>query len=99
MGGRPARWCGWYMRTQVGHDPGPNFNLARNWAHYGAPARGPAVGTIVVWRSHVGKIVGRAANGQWIVNSGNDSNRVRTRARSVAGAIAFRWPSERMASL
>ena len=32
-------------------------------------------------------ITGRASNGQWIVKSGNDGNRVRERARSVAGAV------------
>lgn len=87
--GRPAAWCGWYMRSQVGSDPGPQYNLARNWAHYGSNAGGPSVGTIVVWPHHVGKIVGRE-NGQWIVQSGNDGHAVRTRPRSVAGAIAFR---------
>jgi hypothetical protein len=87
--GRPAAWCGWYMRTQVGSDPGPNYNLARSWAHYGSNAGGPSVGTIVVWRHHVGKIVGQQ-NGQWIVQSGNDGHAVRTRPRSLAGAIAFR---------
>jgi hypothetical protein len=30
--GRPAAWCGWYMRSQVGSDPGPEYNLARSWA-------------------------------------------------------------------
>lgn len=87
--GRPAAWCGWYMRTQVGQDPGPQYNLARAWAHYGVNAGGPSVGTIVVWRHHVGKIVGRE-NGQWVVRSGNDGHAIRTRARSLAGAIAFR---------
>ncbi len=57
--------------------------------HYGYDAGGPSVGAIVVWRHHVGKIVGQE-NGQWIVQSGNDGHAVRTRARSVAGAIAFR---------
>ena len=70
-------------------DPGPSYNLARSWAHYGSDAGGPSVGAIVVWRHHVGKIVGHE-NGQWIVQSGNDGHAVRTRARSVAGAIAFR---------
>jgi hypothetical protein len=88
-GGRPAAWCGWYMRGQVGADPGPQYNLARSWAHYGSNAGGPSVGTIVVWRHHVGKIVGQE-NGQWIVESGNDGHAVRTRPRSLAGAIAFR---------
>jgi hypothetical protein len=87
--GRPGAWCGWYMRSQVGSDPGPNYNLARSWAHYGSSAGGPAVGAIVVWRHHVGKIVGQE-NGQWIVQSGNDGHAVRTRPRSLAGAIAFR---------
>jgi len=89
VGGRPAAWCGWYMRQQVGSDPGPQYNLARSWAHYGSNAGGPSVGTIVVWSHHVGKIVGRE-NGQWIVQSGNDGHAVRTRPRSLAGAIAFR---------
>ena len=87
--GRPAAWCGWYMRSQVGSDPGPEYNLARSWAHYGVNAGGPTVGAIVVWRHHVGKIVGRE-NGQWLVRSGNDGHAVRTRPRSLAGAIAFR---------
>src|SRR5690348_6168945 len=69
--GRPAAWCGWYMRSQVGQDPGPQYNLARAWAHYGVSAGGPSVGAIVVWRHHVGTIVGQE-NGQWVVRSGND---------------------------
>jgi len=77
------------MRGQVGSDPGPSYNLARSWAHYGSDAGGPAVGAIVVWRHHVGKIVGQDS-GQWIVQSGNDGHAVRTRPRSLAGAIAFR---------
>jgi hypothetical protein len=87
--GRPGAWCGWYMRRMVGSDPGPSYNLARSWAHYGSDAGGPSVGAIVVWRHHVGKIVGHE-NGQWIVQSGNDGHSVRTRPRSLAGAIAFR---------
>lgn len=87
--GRPAAWCGWYMRSQVGQDPGPEFNRAVSWARYGVNAGGPSVGAIVVWRHHVGEIVGQE-NGQWIVRSGNDGHAVRTRPRSLAGAIAFR---------
>jgi len=87
--GRPAAWCGWYMRTQVGSDPGAQYNLARAWARYGSDAGGPRGGAIVVWPHHVGKIVGHE-NGQWIVQSGNDGHGVRTRPRSLAGAIAFR---------
>ena len=89
LGGRPSAWCGWYMRTLVGADPGPQYNLARSWAHYGVNAGGPSVGAIVVWPHHVGKIVGQE-NGQWIVQSGNDGHDIRARPRSLAGAIAFR---------
>ena len=89
IGGRPAAWCGWEMRQLVSGDPGPAFNLARNWARWGQA--GPAgVGAVVVWPHHVGKIVGQEG-GEWIVESGNDGNRVRTRPRSIAGAIAIRW--------
>jgi hypothetical protein len=86
---RPAAWCGWEMRRLVGADPGPTYNLARNWAHWGRP--GPVgVGAVVVWPHHVGKIIGQQ-NGQWIVESGNDGHALRRRPRSIAGAIAIRW--------
>jgi hypothetical protein len=88
-GGRPRAWCGWQMRQLVGGDPGPEFNLARNWAHWGH-AGPPGIGAVVVWPDHVGKIVGQE-NGTWIIQSGNDGNRVRTRPLSIAGAIAIRW--------
>jgi hypothetical protein len=88
-GPRPREWCGWEMRHLVGGDPGPSFNLARNWAHWGHA--GPAgVGAVVVWPHHVGKIVGKDG-GEWVVESGNDGNALRTRARSIAGVIAIRW--------
>jgi hypothetical protein len=84
IGPRPRKWCGWWMRTQLGG--GPAFNLAWNWRHYGSPTT-PQVGAVVVWRHHVGIITGQAGNGQWVVKSGNDGGRVRERARSVSGAI------------
>ena len=84
VGPRPRRWCGWWMRTQRGG--GPEFNVAWNWRKYGRPTAAQ-VGAVVVWRHHVGEIVGRAPNGMWIVRSGNDGGRVRERARSVAGAV------------
>ena len=83
-GPRPARWCGWWMRTQRGG--GPQYNLAWNWRNYGRPAS-PQVGAVVVWRGHVGQFVGQASNGRWLVQSGNDGGAVRTRARSIAGAV------------
>jgi hypothetical protein len=86
---RPSAWCGWEMRRLVGRDPGPAFNLAHNWAHWGRP--GPAgVGAVVVWSHHVGKIVGKEG-GMWVIESGNDDHATRTRPRSISGAIAIRW--------
>jgi hypothetical protein len=87
---RPSAWCGWYARHNlVDHDPGKLFNQARAWARWGIDAGGPAIGVIVVWAHHVGKIVGHAAEG-WEVLSGNDGHRVRRRVRSMRGVIAYR---------
>jgi hypothetical protein len=93
---KPRAWCGWQMRVWLGV-ANPAGNLARWWAGYGRDAHGPHVGAIVVWprgrrHGHVGIITGRTTDGRWIVKSGNDGHRVRERPRSVAGAIAFRWP-------
>ena len=89
VGPRPAAWCGWEMRQLVGGEPGPEYNLARNWAHWGHS--GPAgIGAVVVWSHHVGKIVGQE-DGEWLIESGNDGHAVRTRPRSLGGAIAIRW--------
>jgi hypothetical protein len=92
IGPRPGAWCGWYMQRETGITSkvaGRNLNLAAEWRYVGAPAR-PGVGVIVVWRHHVGKIIGQDAHGGWIVRSGNDGHAVRERPRSLAGAIAFR---------
>lgn len=85
--GRPAKWCGWFMRTIFGG--GPEYNLARNWSKRGSNAGGPRVGAVVVWPHHVGVITGKTSSG-WVVKSGNDGGRVRERVRSVSNAIAFR---------
>lgn len=85
-------WCGIYLSNYLGkHDR--NLALARNWAREGSPAPGPGVGVVAVWPHHVGIITGKAADGEWIVHSGNDGNAVRTRPRSLAGVIAFRYVS------
>lgn len=73
---------------QIMHVADTAYNLAANWAHWGR-ATEAHVGAVVVWPHHVGRIVG-GSPGHWEVNSGNDGHRVRTRVRSVAGAIAFR---------
>jgi hypothetical protein len=83
-------WCGAYMRHVFGVAD-PRLNLARNWASVGANAGGPQVGAVVVWPHHVGVIRGGPdSNGDWLIESGNDGHAVRTRYRSLRGAIAFR---------
>jgi hypothetical protein len=90
--GRPSRWCGWYMRFHNGRgDPGPAYNLARNWAHWGQRAFAAAIGVVVVWPHHVGKIVGSGCKSGYLIESGNDGHAVRTRCRPIVGAIALRW--------
>ena len=90
--GRPWAWCGWWMRQNNPHgsDPGPAYNLARNWAHWGQRAFAAAVGVVVVWPHHVGKIVGEGCESGYLVESGNDGHAVRTRCRPIGGAIALR---------
>ncbi len=90
--GRPAKWCGWFMR-QVFGAADRALNVARNWARWGRSAGGPQVGAVVVWRHHVGIIDGGPdGRGRWLVRSGNDGHAVRTRYRALGGAIAFRAP-------
>src|SRR3569623_1542942 len=86
---KPRARCGWHLRTKLGIRDA-RLNLARNWATlYGSPTR-PEPGAVVVWRHHVGQLVSHVSGDIWIVHSGNDGRAVRTRARSIAGAIAFR---------
>jgi hypothetical protein len=62
LGRKPARWCGWWMRTQKGG--GPEMDLARNWAHWGRPS-GPRAAPwwfgLTMSASSPGKLL--AANG------------------------------------
>jgi hypothetical protein len=84
-------WCGAYMRHVFGVSD-PRLNLARNWASVGSSAGGPQVGAVVVWPHHVGVIRGGPnGSGEWLVESGNDGGAVRTRYRSLRGAVAYRY--------
>lgn len=92
---RPRAWCGWWLGRHLGI-PSRSLWRALAWRHVGRAAYGPAIGVVVVWdhgkgTGHVGIITGRTSKG-WVVKSGNDSNAVRERVRSVSNAIAFRWP-------
>ncbi len=87
---RGLAWCGAEMADElgIGGREGRELWVARNWARVGAPTSAH-IGAVVVWPHHVGRIVGQE-NGQWVVQSGNDGGGVRSRARSLAGAIAIR---------
>lgn len=88
---RGLPWCGIWMEQHLGfHDR--KLWIARNWVYVGRRASGPAPGVIGVQRHHVfivNRVVGR---GRVLATSGNDGNAVRTRVRSTANVIAWRWP-------
>lgn len=87
LGARPRAWCGYFMRSVFGG--GAEYNLAANWAHRGRPTT-PHAGAVVVFRHHVGLIVGPCGGGRCVVKSGNWNNRVATVSMDVRNAIAFR---------
>jgi hypothetical protein len=89
FGPRPSAWCGYFMRTHTGLKD-PSLNLARNWAHVGSAAGGPAPGVIGVMRHHVFKVISVVGRGKVLAISGNDGHAVRTRVRSTAGVFAWR---------
>lgn len=96
-GPRPRAWCGWWLQTYTGVTSAAtrlNLNRAIEWARVGVSTT-PRLGAIVVWRHHVGKITGVAADGRFLVMSGNSGGRrghrtVTERPRSLRGAVAFR---------
>jgi hypothetical protein len=88
--GHGLPWCGIWMQGHTGiHGPG-NLAMAREWAHVGQPASGPAPGVIGVMAHHVFQVVQVLERGMVLAISGNDGNAVRTRPRSTAGVIAWR---------
>ena len=78
------------MRRLVGNDPGPQYNLARNWAHWGHAVGGPTPGAIGVKSHHVFKVIKVLGHGTVLAISGNDGHAVRVRPRSTSGVIAWR---------
>lgn len=69
-------WCGKFLRMVVPNDPGPAFDVARNWKHYGTPAPGPVTGAIGVMPHHVGIVLGRCEGGGVLLRSGNHNRTV-----------------------
>lgn len=91
---RPGKWCAWWLRRKMGiprsaFRPG-QWNRAAAFRHIGRAAT-RATANIVVWPHHVGKIDRYLGGNRAMITSGNDGHRVRTRVRSLRGAIAFRY--------
>jgi hypothetical protein len=71
---------------------GLNLNMAIEWRRVGH-ATTAVVGAIAVWAHHVGKLVGKTADGRWILRSGNNGSSERDRPignRYFSRAVAFR---------
>lgn len=92
-GGRPGKWCGWWMRQQVGSDPGPSFNLVSSWRSWGHRTS-PTPGAVAIWRGarHVGKVVSADGNTVCTIsgNSGRTNGGVNTRCEPIGRFEQFR---------
>ena len=93
-------WCGCWLATHLQIRDQKQWRelwVARNWATYGKPADGPALGVIAIYGrgtgGHVGIVTGLSRRPGFVVlKSGNDGGAVRERERSTAGVIAWRIP-------
>ncbi len=96
--GRPAEWCGWWMRQHLGGQYGPEFNVARNWLNAGRPLDGPRPGAIGVKAHHVFQVIRVVDRGHVLAISGNDHNDVRTRIRPTSDVLGWRDVTEENAA-
>ena len=92
--GRPAEWCGWWMRQHLGGRYGPELNVARNWLNVGRPLDGPRPGAIGVKAHHVFQVIRVVDRDHVLAISGNDHNDVRTRIRPTSDVIGWRDVTE-----
>jgi uncharacterized protein (TIGR02594 family) len=103
LGGNPTSrgrlWCARFMNMVLersGHH-GTGSDLARSFASYGQRVSGPQVGAIAVMGrrggGHVGVVSGIDANGNPIVVSGNNGNRVREAPVSRGRIYAYVLPT------
>jgi uncharacterized protein (TIGR02594 family) len=97
--GRGSLWCARFMNMvleKTGHR-GTNSDLAASFAHYGQRVSGPQVGAIAVMGrrggGHVGIITGIDAQGNPIMISGNNGNRVREAPVSRGRIYAYVMPN------
>jgi uncharacterized protein (TIGR02594 family) len=103
LGGNPTSrgrlWCARFMNMVLERSGlhGTGSDLARSFASYGQRVSGPQVGAIAVMGrrggGHVGVVSGIDANGNPIVVSGNNGNRVREAPVSRGRIYAYVLPT------
>jgi len=103
IGGNPTSrgslWCARFMNMVLQHEGyrGTGSDLARSFASYGQRVSGPQVGAIAVMGrrggGHVGIISGIDAQGNPIMISGNNGNRVREAPVSRSRIYAYVMPT------
>jgi uncharacterized protein (TIGR02594 family) len=97
--GRGSLWCARFMNMVLQHTgrQGTGSDMASSFAHYGQRISGPQVGAIAVMGrrggSHVGVITGIDAQGNPIMISGNNGNRVREAPVSRGRIYAYVMPN------
>jgi uncharacterized protein (TIGR02594 family) len=97
--GRGSLWCARFMNMVLEHTGhhGTGSDMANSFAHYGQRISGPQVGAIAVMGrrggGHVGIITGIDAQGNPIMISGNNGNRVREAPISRGRIYAYVMPT------
>ena len=97
--GRGRLWCARFMNMVLQHTghQGTGSDMASSFSHYGTRVSGPQVGAIAVMGrrggGHVGIITGVDAQGNPIMISGNNGNRVREAPISRGRIYAYVMPN------
>jgi uncharacterized protein (TIGR02594 family) len=97
--GRGSLWCARFMNMVLEHTGhrGTGSDMANSFANYGQRVSGPQVGAIAVMGrrggGHVGIITGIDAQGNPIMISGNNGNRVREAPVSRGRIYAYVMPN------
>ena len=98
--GRGSLWCARFMNMVLQHTghQGTGSDMASSFARYGTRVSGPQVGAIAVMSrggrgGHVGIITGVDAQGNPIMISGNNGNRVREAPVSRGRIYAYVMPN------
>jgi len=97
--GRGSLWCARFMNMVLQHEGyrGTGSDMARSFASYGQRVSGPQIGAIAVMGrrggGHVGIVSGIDAQGNPILVSGNNGNRVREAPVSRGRIYAYVMPT------